>query len=242
MKKTLLAFSALILLAACNKEENHGDTNVHITGTIKSFKKGKLFIQRFNDSAFVNIDTIVVDGNPSFESHLKLESPEMLYLVIDRVSTNSVDDNLPFFAEPGNITINTSKDEFFGKAKITGSKNQKLYEEFLKINSRFVGENLELEKSAFMAGTDAKKQDSIALKKEAVKSRRYLYTINFARNHGDHEVAPYLALSEIGDDINLIYLDTVQNNMTPKVAQSRYGKLLNKLIADRKKQAPPANE
>jgi len=240
MKNTFFVLVVLLLLAACKKEE-HGDANVHITGNVKGFKKGQLFIKRFNDSAFVNIDTIIIDGNSQFESHLKLDSPEMLYLVIDRVKTTSVDDELPFFAEPGNIRIETTKDEFFGKAKITGSENQKLYEEYKVVKNKFVNENLDLTKLSYEAGNNVARQDSIAQKSDDLKRRRYLHTANFALNHANHEVGPYIAISEIAQDINLKYLDTINKSMTPKVAKSRYGKILTEVIAKRKKlEAEPA--
>ena len=240
MKNTFFVLVVLLLVASCKKEE-HGDANVHITGNIKGFKKGQLFIKRFNDSALVNIDTIIIDGNSQFESHLKLDSPEMLYLVIDRVKTTSVDDELPFFAEPGNIKIETTKDEFFSKAKITGSENQKLYEEYKVVKNKFVNENLDLTKLSYEAGNNVARQDSIAQKSDELKRRRYLHTANFALNHADHEVGPYIAISEIAQDINLKYLDTINKSMTPKVAKSRYGKILTEVIAKRKKlEAEPA--
>jgi hypothetical protein len=240
MKNTFFVLVVLLLLVACKKEE-HGDANVHITGNVKGFKKGQLFIKRFNDSAFVNIDTIIIDGNSQFESHLKLDSPEMLYLVIDRVKTTSVDDELPFFAEPGNIRIETTKDEFFGKAKITGSENQKLYEEYKVVKNKFVNENLDLTKLSYEAGNNVARQDSIAQKSDDLKRRRYLHTANYALNHANHEVGPYIAISEIAQDINLKYLDTIDKSMTPKVAKSRYGKILTEVIAKRKKlEAEPA--
>ena len=235
MKNTFLALAVLLFIVACKKEENYGDANVHITGNIKGFKKGQLFIKRFNDSALVNIDTIVIDGNSQFESHLKLDSPEMLYLVIDRVKTTSVDSELPFFAEPGTIKIETTKDEFFAKAKITGSENQKLYEEFKAVKNKFVNENLDLRKLSYEAGNNVAKLDSITLKSDQLKKRRYLHTANFALNHADHEVGPYVAITEIAQDINLKYLDTINKSMTPKVAKSRYGKILTDVIAQRKK-------
>ncbi len=235
MKKTFFALVALVVLVSCGKEDNHGDANVHIAGSIKGFKKGRLFIKKYNDTAFVNIDTINIDGVSDFESHLKLDSPQMLYLVIDRVSTESVDEELPFFAEPGNIKITTSKDEFFAKAKITGSENQKVYEEFKTVKNKFVNENLDLTKLSYEAGTNIQKQDSIAAKSDQLKKRRYLHTANFALNHADKEVGPFIALSEIAGDINLKYLDTIQKSMTPQVAKSMYGKMLTEVIAERKK-------
>lgn len=235
MKNTLLALTALILLVACAKKEDHGDTNVHITGTIKGFKKGKLFIKKYVDTAMVNVDTIVIDGNPNFESHLKLASPEMLYLVIDRVKTNSVDDNLQFFAEPGNIKIETSLERFYSGAKITGSKNQEVYQEFLTVKRRLNDDNLDLVKKDIEArkSNNVKQLDSIALKTEQQLKRRYLYTANFALTNAKYEVAPYIALSEI-PDANTKYLDTIRKSMTPKVAKSLYGKMLTRYVAERK--------
>jgi len=56
-----------------------------------------------------------------------------------------------FFAEPGTINIDTNLDSFISSAKITGSKNQELYEEYKKINSRFRDENQTLIEQKFKA-------------------------------------------------------------------------------------------
>ena len=235
MKRSMLDIMALVLLAACNKED-HGDTNLHITGNIKGLKQGKLYVQRIVDTTLVAMDTIVINGKSSFESHLKIDSPEMLYLFLDRGQTNSVDNNLPFFAEPGNMKIEANNEEFFARAKVTGSKNQELYEDYLKVKSRFnsqnldlIGKNLEAAKSS-----NVEQLDSISRQNDNLIKRRYLYTVNFALTNAKHEVAPFLALSEIYD-ANIIYLDTIQKSMSPKVAKSHYGKMLTKFVADRKK-------
>jgi len=235
MKRSILALLALALLISCNKED-HGDANLHITGNIKGLKKGTLYIQKVVDTSLVAIDTIVFNGKSAFESHIKLDSPEMLYLFLDRGQTNSVDNNLSFFAEPGDMTIETSNDEFFYKAKVTGSENQKLYEEFQKIKARFSSDNLDLVAKNLEAtkNSNVKQLDSVALRSEQLIKRRYLYTANFALNHAKNDIAPYLALSEIAD-INIKYLDTIQKSMSPTVAKSLYGKMLTKYVADRKK-------
>jgi hypothetical protein len=48
-------------------------------------------------------------------------------------------------------------------------------------------------------------------------------------------VSPYIALSEIYD-AQIKYLDTIHHSMSPKVAQSKYGKLLTEFIEKRKKE------
>ncbi|MRX38684.1 DUF4369 domain-containing protein [Flavobacterium sp. LC2016-23] len=234
MKKSIIAFATIVLLASCSKKET--TDGLHLTGNIKGLKKGTLYIQRVVDTSLVAIDSIKIDGNSTFERDIKLESPEMLYLFLDRGVTNSLDNNILFFAEPGNLNIETNLDNFIYGAKITGSKNQELYEEYKKINSRFNDENLNMVESKFKAikRQDQKAVDSIDAKQQSNIKRKYLFATNFAINHKDHEIAPYIALAEIYD-INIKFLDTIQKSMTPKVAQSLYGKKLTKYVSDIKK-------
>ncbi|WP_264535001.1 DUF4369 domain-containing protein [Flavobacterium sp. N1736] len=235
MKKSIIAFVAIALLASCSKKES--TDGLHLTGNIKGLKNGTLYIQRVVDTSLVAIDSIKIDGNSAFETNIKLESPEVLYLFLDRGVTNSLDNNILFFAEPGNMTIETNLDNFIYGAKITGSKNQELYEEYKKVNSRFNDENLSMVESKFKAikRQDQKAVDSIDVKQQSNIKRRYLYATNFAINHKDQEIAPYIALAEIYD-INVKFLDTIQKSMTPKVAQSLYGKKLTKFVAEIKKE------
>jgi hypothetical protein len=235
MKKSIIAFATLLLLSSCSEKESK--TNLHITGNIKGLKKGTLYIQRIVDTSLVAIDTINIDGSSAFESNLDLKSPEMLYLFLDRGVSNSLDNNITFFAEPGNITIETSLDSYLLGAKITGSKNNELYQEYKKINSRFIDENLTLIEKKFSAikNNNTKAIDSITAKQDSNIKRKYLFATNFAINNRNYDVAPYIALSDIYD-INIKYLDTIQKSMSPKVAQSFYGKKLTKYVADIKKQ------
>lgn len=234
MKKSIIAVVSIMLLAACSKTPSKD--NLHLVGSIKGLKKGTLYIQRVVDTNLVAIDSILIDGDSNFDTNIELKSPEMLYLFLDRGVTNSLDNNITFFAEPGEMTIETNLDNFLTSAKITGSKNQELYEEYKKVNSRFTDENLTLLEQKFKAikYQSAKVVDSLTARQESNIKRKYLYATNFALNNKDEEIAPYIALSEIYD-INIKYLDTIQKSMTPEVAESLYGKKLTKYIADLKK-------
>lgn len=235
MKKSIIAFFSLFLLYSCNKEESK--TNLQLTGTIKGLKKGTLYIQRVVDTSLVAIDTIIIDGASTFETNMKLDSPEMLYLFLDRGVTNSLNNNILFFSEPGKININTNLDSYIESAKITGSKNQEKYEEYQKINTRFRDENLDMIEQKFSAlkSNNIKIIDSLNAKQDNNTRRKYLFATNFAINNREFEVAPYIALAEIYD-INLKYLDTIQKSMSPKVAKSLYGKKLTDYVTKIKKQ------
>ena len=235
MKKISIAFVAITLLFACSEKKS--ENNMHLTGNIKGLKKGTLYVQRITNNKLVAIDTISIDGNAQFETDIELQSPEMLYLFLDRGVSNSLDNNLLFFAEPGNISIETNLENYIADAKVTGSKNQDLYYEYKKVDRRFQDESLTLIEKKFKAlkNNNANELTSIIAKQESNIKRKYLYATNFAINNKDFEVAPYIALSEIYD-INIKFLDTIQKSMSPKVAKSLYGKKLNEYVATVKKQ------
>jgi len=234
MKNAVIALFSVLLIISCSKKES--DKNLHITGNIKGLQEGKLYLQKIVDTNLVAIDSVILDGQSHFEWHLDIESPEMFYLFLDRGVTNSVDNNLPIFAEPGTINIETDLKHFFAEAKITGSKNQKLYEDYKKINARFINQNLELSKERFDAVRFNRPADIPAIdeKIEGNLKRRYLYAINFAITNKDYDVAPYIALSEISN-ANIKYLDTINNSLPEKIAKAKYGKLLSKHIEAVKK-------
>ena len=210
---------------------------MHLTGNIKGLKKGTLYVQKVTNNKLIALDTIAIDGNASFETDIELQSPQMLYLFLDRGVSNSLDNNLLFFAEPGNIHIETNLENYIANAKVTGSTNQDLYYEFKKVDNRFQDEELDLIEKKFKAlkNNNTSEALKITAQQESNIKRKYLFATNFAMNNKDHEVAPYLALTEIYD-INIKYLDTIQKSMSPKVAQSLYGKKLTEYIASIKKQ------
>ena len=79
--------------------------------------------------------------------------------------------------------------------------------------------------------------DSIEKKIANLLNRRYLYTINFAAQNPDQNIAPYLAITQVFD-ANLKLLDSIANKLTNEVKASKYGiEFLNLLEQRRKKEA-----
>jgi hypothetical protein len=234
MRKLIVLVLSTLFLFSC--AEKKSDKNFVLTGNIKGLKEGKLYIQRMKDTTLVAIDSIIISGDSNFKSEFDIQSPEMLYLFLDRGVSNSLDNNIPFFAEQGKMNIETSLDFFTADAKITGSKNHELYEEYKKVMSKFVDKDLELIQKKVMAYKENKTDEIAKIEEQqnGILKRKYLYSTNFAVNNGDYEVSPYVALAEIYD-INLKYLDTIHKTMTPKVAKSLYGKKLTEYYNERKK-------
>lgn len=230
MKKLLLLLS-IILVASCAKD----DTNFTLNGTIKGLKKGTVYLQKMKDSNMVTLDFKEIDGDADFELSTNLESPQMLFLKLER--NDGASGELPFFAAEGEMQLNTSLKNFYVDAKVTGSKQQIVLEEYKAMMTKFNDKNLDYIKENLEAEIkkDTAKLSATYDSYEKLLRRKYLYTINFAVNNKDSEVAPYVAVTEIRD-ANIKFLDTIYNALTKEVQGSKYGKELKFLIDKRKKE------
>ena len=209
---------------------------MHVSGRVDGLRKGTLFLQKVLDSTLIDIDSIVINGNPEFNFKTKIESPEIYYLYLNKDDGDTLNDRVMFFAEKGEITINTLLKTFESSAKVSGSENQELLQEYRKISRQFNAKNLEYIKAYInnaKSANDSRSSDSIQKEMDNLLKRRYLYALNFAITHGDNVIAPCIALTEVSD-ANIKYLDTVASKLTEEVKSSKYGKLLIDLIANRK--------
>ncbi|WNH09574.1 DUF4369 domain-containing protein [Thalassobellus suaedae] len=224
MKNALLLFIAFMIIACGEKQHD-----LTVKGQIKGLKKGTIYLKKANDSALISIDSLTINGDSEFELHSNLKSPEVLFLYLDKNSSEK--DRIRFFADKGITEINTSLKNFAFDAEINGSTQQKTLEEYEKMMSRFKDQNLNLIKEKFEAlkANNKSKLDSLENIQNSMQKRQYLFTVNFALNHKDSEVAPYLALTEIYNaKINL--LDTINKSLSVKVKNSKYGKELQEFI------------
>jgi len=80
---------------------------------------------------------------------------------------------------------------------------------------------------------DSLKMDSLQRLSDRNTQRGYVFAINYAIINKDSYVAPYIAISEIAN-ANIKYLDSINNSLTPEVADSKYGRLLKEHIAQLK--------
>jgi len=230
MKKLALIIS-LICIVSCGKES----ADLIVKGQVKGLKKGTIYLEKEKDSAIVIIDSIFLNGPSEFELHSNLISPEAFYLRLDKKNSKENNTRIVFFADKGITEINTTLKNFVNDAKISGSEQQKLYEEYLKVISRYNDKNLDLIKENFEAkkAKDSIKIDSSNVALNNLLKSRYLYTVNFAITNKNSEVSPYLALTEIYD-AQIKWLDTINQSLTPKIKDSKYGKALEGYLAIRK--------
>mgnify|MGYP003668128039 CR=1 FL=1 len=229
MKKFFI-ICLLLAVVSCSKEKQG---NMIVQGQIKGLKKATLYLQKMKDTLVISVDSISLFGNDTFRLVDNIDSPEMYYLTFD---TNTSEKRIMFFAEQGTITINDDVANFGVDTEIEGSSNQKVFDDYKKITSKFQNKQLDLMKANFDAQKEKnlKKSDSLRKVSESEVTRRYLYSINFALAHPDSEATPYIVLTDLVN-ANIKYLDTINNSLTDRVKSSFYGKKLDKFIADIKK-------
>ena len=232
MNKYLTVLTVLILFTACSSNED----KMTLTGNVKGLKKGTLLLQKIQDSLLVSVDSVLVNGNSLFSFKETILEPEIYYLNVRLENGILKDDRISFFAESNPINISTTLTNFAIDAKVTGSNNQEKYKTYKKIIDRYSDRNLELIEQIFEA--KKKGNDSLAIKlnshQNSILAKKYLATISFALSNKDFEISPYLMVSHV-NDTKLVYLDSVYNNLTPKIKDSKYGKDLESLIVSRKK-------
>ncbi len=232
MKKLSFLLVMLLSIAGCTKKES----NLLVKGNVVGLKKGTIYLQKIKDTTLVNVDSVLINGDSNFELEDFITSPQIMYLFLDKVDNSEYDERIEFFAEEGEVAIRTTLKNFAVDAKVSGSANQTKLMEYREMMSHFNEKNLELIQSNFEAQRDNDEEAMIETNTEydRLLSRRYLYTVNFAVNNKDLEIAPYLALSEVFD-ANIKYLDTIYNSMTPSVQKSKYGKDLKEFLKERRK-------
>ena len=226
-----LRFSSSLLLLFCllfinckTPKETTNENLMVVKGRIDGLRKGKIFLQKMEDTLLVSVDSTLVNGTPNFEFQTQIETAEIFYLYLDKEDGDSLNDRIEFFGEKGEIEINTLLKTFESSAEISGSKNQELLQEYISFNKKFNDQNLELMQNFYLAqiAKNNKLVDSLKNKIDNLLKRRYLYTINFAANNTDENIAPYLALTQVFD-ANISLLDSIAVKMTPEVSSSKYG-------------------
>ena len=228
--KRYIKYLLLLFFFNCT---NNINKNISISGSIKGLRKGKLYLQKYvDDSILVNIDSLKIDGVENFEFSDSLGEAQFYFLALKKDETDTTTQKIPFFAEKGKIEINTRLNTYLSSAKVEGSENQILWDEYLMIMRKFNNQNIELVKDYLekKGEFDSKKRDKIFEKKNNLISRKkILFSLNFAMNNSDKEISAYIGLYEL-NNISKKYLDSLYSKLNTNIKKSFYGKKLKKKL------------
>ena len=228
--KRYIKYLLLLFFFSCT---NNVNKNISISGSIKGLRKGKLYLQKYvDDSILVTIDSLKIDGVENFEFSDSLGQAQFYFLALEKDETDTTIQKIPFFAEKGKIEINTRLNTYLSSAKVEGSENQILWDEYLMIMRKFNNQNIELVKDYLekKGEFDSKKRDKIFEKKNNLISRKkILFSLNFAMNNSDKEISAYIGLYEL-NNISKKYLDSLYYKLSRNIKKSFYGKKLKKKL------------
>ena len=226
MNKNLIIVAIIaISIFSCSKKEGA----MTVQGNIIGLQKGTLYLQKFQDTLLVSVDSVYLNGDSNFILVDDIKDPEMYYLKMDKTGDNKIE----FFGEKGEITINTKLEKFVTSAKVTGSKSNDLLMEYRDMIKQFNGKRLDLLKETFeaQAAKDDEKIEKLDKEIQGLIKNRYRYTTGFALRNNKSEVAPYLALTELFD-AHITLLDTVNNSLSKRVKATKYGVALDDFIKE----------
>lgn len=205
-----------------------------VEGTVDGLRRGTLYLQKMKDTLLVAVDSVKVEGDSQFQFSTPLEHAEVYYLYLNKKDGDSLNDRIMFFGEPGKINIQTRLRTFESSAQITGSENQELLHEYYGFIRKFNSQRLDLLEEFLNAQKDGLDNlDTYQEKLDQNTKRQYLFSLNFATNHADYDVAPFIVLSEIYDT-QLHFLDSLATKMTPEVKESYYGKKFITFLEERR--------
>ena len=214
-----------VILIGCQPNKNKLDLNF----TIKGLKKGKVTLNKLNDTSFVKIDSFIVNGDKTINFKYHLEEPEILFLDLD-VNDGSNARSLSFFAENKIIDITTSLENYGFDIIVKGSINDSLLREYKSINKKFNDEKLNLFERSF-ENSRLNNSDSLIIIENTIvniNKRQFLHNANYAVRNSNYELSPYIAITDLIDSKKI--LDTVYKSLDEEIKNSKYAEQLKKLI------------
>ena len=215
----------LIILIGCQPNKNKLDLNFKIKG----LKKGKVTLNKLNDTTLIKIDSFIVNGDKTINFKYHLEEPEILFLDLD-VNDGSEARSLSFFAENKTIDITTSLENYGFDIIVKGSINDSLLREYKSINKKFNDEKLNLFERSF-ENSRLNNSDSLIIIENSIvniNKRQFLHNANYAVRNSNYELSPYIAITDLIDSKKI--LDTVYKSLDEEIKNSKYAEQLKKLI------------
>ena len=109
----------------------------------------------------------------------ELNEPELLFLEL-YTNQSKYPFSLSFFAEKGQMKLKTSLDKYGYELKVTGSKNDSILREYIKVNKKFNDQKIDLIKKTFELKKNNQNDSVIEVDKLLIQlnKRQFLHNAN----------------------------------------------------------------
>lgn len=119
----LLTIGLLLGSSALQAQEK---SKVAITGTVKGLSSGKIYLQRFDNKAFLTLDSAEIKGG-SFKFNKTLQLPELYGLTL-----NKKGNPLYVFLEEGKVNVALDTASYYKNSVVTGSVSNDQFTSYKK--------------------------------------------------------------------------------------------------------------
>tara|TARA_B100001113_G_scaffold54087_1_gene39986 strand:- start:2249 stop:2920 length:672 start_codon:yes stop_codon:yes gene_type:complete len=214
----------LFIVFSCNINQE----NFELSGNINGLENGAIYlIESSNIEQEIILDSTTVDNSSSFLLKGYIKEPQILKIRLGESNSNEIE----FFAEIGEMKLNTSNKRFQFDAQFSGSRHQENLDKFNSFLVKYEEEDLELLEKQIEESmkNNQKSIDSISILRDKIEKKKILFIINYIKNKKEEIISPYLAL-KYNKDINKDYLLKIYNSYSKEISNSKYGIELNKII------------
>ncbi len=214
----------LFLVFSCNFNQE----NFELSGNINGLENGVIYLIELSSiEQEIILDSTTVDNTSSFLLKGYIKEPQILKIRLGQSNTNEIE----FFAEIGEMKLNTSNKRFQFDAQFSGSRHQENLDKFNSYLMKFEEEDIDLLETQIQESIkgNEKKIDSISILRENNDKRKILFVINYITNNNKEIISPYLAL-RYNQEIQLEYLTKIYKSYNKEISESKYGIELNKII------------
>ena len=214
----------LFLVFSCNFNQE----NFELSGNINGLENGVIYLIELSSiEKEIILDSTTVDNKSSFLLKGYIKEPQILKIRLGQSNTNEIE----FFAEIGEMKLNTSNKRFQFDAQFSGSRHQENLDKFNSYLMKFEEEDIDLLETQIQESIkgNEKKIDSISILRENNDKRKILFVINYITNNNKEIISPYLAL-KYNQEIQLEYLTKIYKSYSKEISDSKYGIELNKII------------
>lgn len=182
----LISIIAIFAFASCTNNKKT-DESFTVFASVSNFDGKLVKVQKRDNDTWITVDsTIVETGKAELKGDLK--GPEMLFL-----SMEDVRGNVPFFAEPAEITIVVNPDSI-RSATITGSATHQRYLDFMDEYENFdeiLYQHYQAYRAAEEGGNDSIKKVAESAYELAEKDKKQ-FLVKYAMDNNKDVVAHYV--------------------------------------------------
>ena len=216
MRKLLLSIvAASMTLAACNAQSGY-----KVTGTVEGMPDGKAIIATVNGSS---LDTLAKADvkNGSFEFTGNVSEPTGAYIMV--IGQRGA---IPFMLENANITVNAGQ----AGLTVTGSEGQKIYDQFMAINTTTQQEAMKLQQEYQAAHGDQAKMQAVQEAYAKLMTDAQAKETELIKANPDSYVSTFVIVSGMGQ-MEYEQLKERYNLLGEKAKASAQGKAIAAQIA-----------